>query len=543
MNPLLLLCPAWGVEAPPLGLATMAGALRARGRRVAVRDLNIELHDRADAGLLEYWQVDRRAVWLVPEFFFGSELEAILVPEIRTWAAEIVQGGYTVVGMSVYHTNRLCSLLLAEQIKRLRPEVFVVLGGADCRPFHGAGELVRHPAVDCVVTGEGEEAFHEVLNTIPPGQPVPGTLIKSGGRILDGGVRPPIDDLDSLAFADFSDLDPARYGGSTLPILGSRGCTGRCTICNERRYWEGFRTRSAARVAAEMEHQFQRHGIASFHFNDSLVNGAVGQLRELCSRLAGKDFTWSGAARAVPSLSKELLALMKRAGCTGFSLGIESGSQRVVNAMRKGFNVVDAIRIIRQAHELDLRVSFNIIVGFPGETLLDFMRTIAFLWRIRKFDAELEVLSTCLVSEGSELAGDPERFSVVYSDDLFWISKDGKNTYPRRLAKLTLIHDVARLFGIKVRFRKPPRTECRRELGYYYRTRRDNRRAVRYFLKALRSMPQDAGLLAEIADAYRVLGNLRLARRYLAAGLAVAPGNAALERVRDELARAEVLQA
>lgn len=532
-------CPAWGTQTPPLALAYMAGAMRAAGHHVMARDLNREFYDEADAELRDYWEVDRRTFWMLRELFEGSELRRHFLLKAERWISEILAYQPAMIGFTIYHTSKLASLALANLIKQRQPEIVIVFGGPDCQRFHSAAELVAESAVDGVVIGEGEVTLQEVIERFVSNdnRAVPGALLKVNDGIVDGGDRPPVIDLDRIPFPDFSDLHLDRYQPGLLPILGSRGCVGRCVICNERRYWQPFRNRSAASIVAEMEAHYANYGVDKFHFNDSLINGNFKQLKELCRLLIDRQhhFQWSGAARACSEMTKDLLQTMKQAGCLSLSIGIESGSQRVINLMQKGFKVSQAVALFKHAHEIGMKLSFNLIVGFPGETTSDFFQTLKFLWDIRNYDADLEVLSTCLVSEGSELAANPQRFQVRYDDDLYWQSLDGANTFPKRLRKLRVVYTVARLFGLKTRFRNMPKVQQNWELAQFYRRTQQYRKAVRHFLRVYQRSQPSPQLLAALADCYRLIGEGAKASAYLAKGLALDPKHEELLRVQRDL--------
>ncbi len=158
-----------------------------------------------------------------------------------------------------------------------------------------------------------------------------------------GAPRPPLADLDALAWPNSP--DPATlWAGQFRPeafrgLLASRGCPRRCFYCGSRRIWGGVRRRRPAAVAAEARSLLAR-GLARLHFEDDSFGVDPVYLPELCQGLArdcpGLGFTCETHVSLVTPRSLDWL---QRAGCVGIQLGIESGSDRLLAAMRKGFTL------------------------------------------------------------------------------------------------------------------------------------------------------------------------------------------------------------
>jgi radical SAM superfamily enzyme YgiQ (UPF0313 family) len=205
----------------------------------------------------------------------------------------------------------------------------------------------------------------------------------------DVAVNPRPDSADRTVaspFADFTDLSPDRYldyrlGTRILPILGSRGCVGRCAFCAERRIWGGYRRRLPEAIAGEVQYQIERHATAVFRFNDSLLNGDARHLESICDLLIERQVRveWAGNARVHRNLSPGLLQKMRRAGCRQLWFGLESASPRMLNLMRKDVSIELAGRVFQEAKQAGIQVLVFLIAEFPGETLSDTRETIAFL--------------------------------------------------------------------------------------------------------------------------------------------------------------------
>lgn len=160
-------------------------------------------------------------------------------------------------------------------------------------------------------------------------------------------------------------------------VFGSRGCPGRCTFCHT----DGWvRLRSAQRIVEEIEGLQRAYGIREVLFYDDNFTLRRERVLALCELLERRKLELSWAANArVDRVDPEMLAAMKRAGCWRLLLGIESGSQRILDRVQKGITkeqVSDAVAMIRAA---GIQTYGMFILGFPSETYAEALETIAFM--------------------------------------------------------------------------------------------------------------------------------------------------------------------
>jgi len=144
---------------------------------------------------------------------------------------------------------------------------------------------------------------------------------------------------------------------------------------------------------------------------------------------------------------------MKASGCKHVIFGIESGSQRIVDLMRKHYQIEDADRTIRWMHEAGITATCNFMFGFPGETDADFQETLGFLKRNAGFLGRVYPSRTyCGIEEFSYLYGHLEEFGIKPDPGnyLFWESADGTNTYPERLRRCREFSRLAASLGVEV---------------------------------------------------------------------------------------------
>ncbi len=200
----------------------------------------------------------------------------------------------------------------------------------------------------------------------------------------------PLHNLDDVPFPDFSDFPWSKYPNRILPLAAGRGCSwGGCTFCGDVTGTVGrrYRSRSAENVLAEMEYQSQRFGTSSFVFTDPKLNSNLtvwdALLGELPTRLPGAS--WIGAvhidANRPNGLSRSELRCARKAGMVRLTTGLESGSQRVLDLMKKGVQLEASAETIDSAAAEDISVRVTMIVGYPGERTEDVLRTAEFLER------------------------------------------------------------------------------------------------------------------------------------------------------------------
>lgn len=457
----LVQCPAWTIESPPYALALLAAALKKSGHEVSCFDLNIELFQYCKSKFshndsiinAESWSCDYRGdVW------YDRDVVAGFIKKnpgyIDRLLLSIVETSAEVIGFSVQSTSKFFSLELSRKIKEKSKNKIIVFGGFLCsRNCYGIDILRDYPFLDYVCFREGEESFVSLINVIEKkghNLPVIGFGYRnSDGVISDGGEGPLIKDLDKIPFAEFSQFSLNKYTKKLLPIAASRGCLNNCSFCDQSSHWGKYRSRSAQNIVSEIAFQLKNYpDIKQFFFNDYLINGNLKTLNELCDLIIANnmDINWCSYAVIRREMDNYLLHKMKLAGCNSLIYGVESGSNRVLKLMKKGYTAELAEQILRSTFESGICADFNIIVGFPGETELDFRETIEFVRRCNKYAGHID-LHTCLVLKGSHLFLHSELFKISpinYNTDwqLKWETRDGLNTYDIRMKRLSEVNGL-----------------------------------------------------------------------------------------------------
>jgi anaerobic magnesium-protoporphyrin IX monomethyl ester cyclase len=292
-------------------------------------------------------------------------------------------------GMSCWTANRRGVALVADAIRRRRPEAHIVVGGPHATPF--ATEMLQHyPAIDSVALGESEPAFLELIERLESGAPTAG-IAGMVYRTEEGGVekgppRPAIAELDSLA-------SPHEYFDTHI-VMTSRGCPWQCTFCGAETTWgRGFRGNSVPYVLDSIESALSRLPVKMIQIKDDTFTANRKRAMQISRgiRERGLSFMWSCDTR-VDVLSEELLREMRLAGCERLSLGVESGSNTILANINKKITADDILEATAMAKRYGIRVRFYMMLGNRGETAQTFEETLSFLARAKPH----EYLFSCL---------------------------------------------------------------------------------------------------------------------------------------------------
>lgn len=371
---------------PVLGLAHIATACKAQGFNVGVLDA-----EDSQAGLATVTRTLRQAAprWL------GLNL---LAPTFRN----------------------------AMQLARNRPaESRLMLGGPMARAAtRFIGEYLEQ--VDAYIPGEADLLVPELLRGTAPHQ-LPGVGTVRGG--LYHAPRPGGDlsllapNLDSLPVIERSFLGADPYiswdGRLESALVGSRGCPYDCGFCSAARSMNdvGVRARSPGNLVSEMRVLHQLHGVTAFRFVDDLFLASPPRIRAFLDAMsrAPTDWRWDATGRVnVASRADEsLLVGMKQSGCREVSLGIETGSNYVLELMRKQTTVREGRLAVQRLLEVGINVKGYFILGYPGERDIDQLRTLDLITELWAYSDNTPGSFRCSAFEFRPYPGTPVWQSLV----------------------------------------------------------------------------------------------------------------------------------
>jgi radical SAM superfamily enzyme YgiQ (UPF0313 family) len=415
---LLLFPPFWPPLIPPMGLAVLKGRLVAEGYTdVKTADLNavaaFQLYQREYFAALTRWipkanlgvvgklghevlqrhllatvnsgndgDIVATAVGEFVEHTFYVAANADLLRELNDIVARFfdcfqwhIRGLFeverpAVLGLSVPGLATLaCAQVLLALFKALRPDGLTILGGSvflsgvsnspDFERFLAYTALADH-----VIIGDGLDELLAILSGDgPPGRVAfatpPGNRPGSASRVSD---------------PDYGDFELSLY-----PYIGTEqtiSCPFECGFCNLPRFHGAYRKRPAELIAAELMNLHDRYGAQLIYMADSLLNPVI---RELTTELRSLPIPLyiDGFLRAQQGLCDREIALgLRQGGLYRVRIGVESGSQRVLDLMDKRITVEQASGTVRAMADAGIKTTIYLVVGYPGETDEDFRATL-----------------------------------------------------------------------------------------------------------------------------------------------------------------------
>lgn len=279
------------------------------------------------------------------------------------------------------YANTICyrdTLKMFRKIEEMRKkgtwEGKIIVGGP-----HTSVALETIPEfVDFIVQGEGEKA---ILNIVE-------------GRIKDRVVKESrIEDLDSLPMPAYDYFANLPYDFTTKwteekPIFNmntSRGCPFDCAFCSVGSIWgRKYRCFSAQRIIEEIKYLVEKYNVKGIYFREDNFTLNKNRVIEFCEGLLSQSLNikWVCETR-VDTLSYELLELMGKSGCKGLYFGVESGSQRMLNFMKKGITIEQVEKVFNWCNKLDIETHASFVVGVPTETAEERKKTIEFSKKIK----------------------------------------------------------------------------------------------------------------------------------------------------------------
>jgi radical SAM superfamily enzyme YgiQ (UPF0313 family) len=267
-------------------------------------------------------------------------------------------------GISCWTANRRGAALMAKSIRARHPAAHIVVGGPHATAL-AKDMLGHHPEIDTIVIGESEITLAEIVERVAKGEPVrgvAGTAYRADGRIEIGPHRQAIRDLDSL-------VPPQAHFDSHV-IMTSRGCPFSCTFCGAEASWgRGVRMHSTAYVLDAIERVLPRLPVKMMQIKDDTFTADAKRALAICRGIRERrlGLLWSCDTRG-DLLTEQLLVEMRLAGCERISIGVESGSQAVLDRIGKKIHVADVVRSTALARKYGIRVRWYLMIGNRGET-------------------------------------------------------------------------------------------------------------------------------------------------------------------------------
>lgn len=347
------------------------------------------------------------------------------------------------LGMTVFTGSPIRDALqLASAVKSRRPDLPIIWGG--WHPSILPEQCLRSGCVNAVVTGQGEATFSELAQRLIARESLAGCrgcLFAEKGQIINNGPRL-FRNVNSFPAVDYSLLDVEAYfekkGRRQIDYCSSRGCPYQCTFCADPQVyggrWSGLEAR---RVLDEILALHQKYRFEEVFFLDDDLFANRKRLAEICSLLCRDNagFGWKGTARAdeLCRMSEEALVDISRGGCRRINVGAESGSQSMLDRIKKKYRVEELVEAGRRARRHGIKLTFSFIAGFPGEPEESLDQTASLIHILKGIDPDFETpIYFYAPYPGTELARELEQAGWSHKGRLEdWFGFDiRKERYP-----------------------------------------------------------------------------------------------------------------
>ncbi len=270
------------------------------------------------------------------------------------------------------------AVAVSRAAKAHSPGLPVVWGG--WHPSMFGRECLEEPSVDVTVQAQGEITFHEICDRLAAGESLegcPGCVVRTAGGEVRQNPPRPLQDLNRLRPHDYRLLPVERYydlkGKRQLDYISSQGCAFRCAFCADpfvyNRKWVGL---EPERMGEEIETLWRRYRFDDLSFQDETYFTYAPRVEAVADEFLrrGLPITWAATMRADQGerLPDEVMAKCKRSGLRRVIIGVESGSQEMMDRIKKDIKLEQVFESAEKCRRHGVNAIFPFIVGFPGES-------------------------------------------------------------------------------------------------------------------------------------------------------------------------------
>ncbi|MDD5237473.1 MAG: radical SAM protein [Candidatus Omnitrophica bacterium] len=392
------------------------------------------------------------------------------------------------VGITTMTFSLLDVLDTARVIKGIDSNIKICLGGPHVSIY--PKETLSFKEVDFVIQGEGEEAFLHLVNNLNEKTPlfnIRGLGLKDehGNLHLNGGKQI-IEDLDILPDMDIKLINykkcysPLGVGKFMMTLQSSRGCPFQCIYCDQQS-GKILRKRSIKKIIAEIK-EFHTLGIKDIFFVDDLFTLDRKRVFEFCNGILEEkiDVFFKISAR-VDTIDREMLAMLKKAGCYRIHYGVESGSQRILNRLKKGITIEQIENTFQLTKDAGIDTFAYFMLGCPGETRQEIMATINFALNLNPSYAHFSIATPY---------PDTELYRMALEEGLF------KEDYWRKFAQCPDKEFKTRFWTKELKMEELISLQNYVNRRFYFR--------VPFLIKELRNIPSWSSGFKKMKMAYKI---------------------------------------
>ena len=359
----------------PLGLGYIGSTLKKQGHEVKIIDVDALLKTRK----LDF--TNERS--MMKSYLEGANnLNHAVWNDVRN-ALEMAQPD--IVGINAMTMYFASALNVARITKEYNKDCIVIMGGP--HPTLEPEQTLSSDFVDFVCIGEAEESISELIRAIEDKEneiyrSIDGLGYKKNGKIFVNNKWRIVPELDAVPLPGRNLL---AYGNNYSSedmglIMSSRGCPFKCGFCS---HIVRTRYHSVKRVIEEIQTCIENYGVTQFSFKDDSFTVNRKRTMELCQKIIdeGLNINWECTTR-VDLINDELLAIMKRAGCNGLKIGVETGSTDILKTIQKGINFDQVKNAARLLNKHGIFWTAYFMMGLPMEKEKDIFATYHFMKEI-----------------------------------------------------------------------------------------------------------------------------------------------------------------
>lgn len=423
---LLILLPYWTPLLPPQGMSRIKGFLRQQGCRVKTVDVNLDnrfkrLYNKYFDRLKEFipqhklgnlynigndaWREHMMAhinhedkekekyielVKIILHSVFFHDLDDSQINALNSILDELygLLESYTIqlleeekpdlLGLSVYRDTLPASLFVFRTARQHNPGLLTVMGGSifTIQLTPGTPNLEyflekTRAYIDKIIVGEGEIPLLKLLK---------GEIPDSKRFITKEDVEGQTIGFPPVEMSDFSDFNPENY--NYVAAQGSASCPNDCSFCNVPAFYGKYREKDTKLTVDEMVYMNKKYNCQLFFMNDSLLNNVMTPISEEMIR-RGLSLYMDGYFRVPESITPEEAHLWRRGGFYRARIGVESGSQKLLDLMNKGITVEQIRHTVSTLADAGIKTTLYFVMGHPGETEDDFQQTLNLLEELK----------------------------------------------------------------------------------------------------------------------------------------------------------------
>ncbi|MBI5144899.1 MAG: B12-binding domain-containing radical SAM protein [Candidatus Omnitrophica bacterium] len=306
------------------------------------------------------------------------------------------------VGITSLTGDQIAYALEATRLVKIHSDIPVIWGGVHATIL--PEQTLMNPQINFVLEGEGELSFYEFVKALAKGKPfkdIPGLWYKENGSIKNNPCGDYID-INSLPDPPYHLVDIENYilrfgKYKMFPVETARGCPYRCTFCfvqksRSQRKWRALTPENIISRIKRVKSQFGVRGI-EFLDLESFIDQQ--RIKKLCELIIREDLNifWNACARIndILKMNTDEIRLLEKSGLKRLALGIESGSNRILNMIKKDITVDQVMVVSDILAKTKIPAVYSFMAGFPTETETDLKMTTDLVMELLKCDAKAKV--------------------------------------------------------------------------------------------------------------------------------------------------------